>query len=114
MFVAKIIKIKSYRYSITEKLETDKFGQNKYRNVLAAKNPAFLSDVCVYNKDFYIMYNMYGEIEECNRHNVEGGDFFSRKSRVNPLPKDIRVASELEVHALRSKVMAKFNVDILD
>ena len=88
------------------------FGDLNEHQILAQRNPAFLADTCVWNKDYYIMYNMYGEIESCNKHNVKDGDFLQRKPRVALHPDLVRAATELERLAFIQKVWETFKVQI--
>lgn len=84
------------------------------RKTLAALNPCWLSDTCVWTDDFYIMYNMYGTIEECGMHKKLSITHDNCRRRINPPTHFIRPASELEKCALKAKVQEEYGVDPYD
>lgn len=82
------------------------FGQD--RNVVAAQNPAFLADTVVWNKEFYIKYNLHGNIEERGCHRLMGG------FRIYPRPENVRPASEIEILAFRKDIEETYCIDPLE
>ena len=89
-----------------EEFSNKYFGQD--RNVVAARNPAFLADTVVWNKEFYIKYNLHGNIEERGFHRLIGG------FRIYPHPEYVRPASEIEILASRKYIEETYCIDPLE
>lgn len=87
----------------------EKLGHNN--KVLAARNPAFLADTCVWNGEFFIMYNCLGEIEECGIHKKCMDGLCSDGHRIHPKIESVRAASELEICAFRQFIQDAYGID---
>lgn len=99
--------IEQYKKEIEKTIE--RFGSFVEGNILAARNPAFIADTVVWNNEYYIKYNMFGEIEECNTHNIKNQHI---GLRITPPISEIRPACDIEKNAFRMAIIDKFDIDI--